>query len=215
MPDIPSINQIRQAFRIPDSILILASNNFLPKPSSTRQHVENFNVESVSQADKSLGYTSSLGTPVYTNIEFLPGTYETKTKGVFNSFGSSTDGPDRLRYEAVLITVSQEKKIITTAIQGRDGTVKEYIGLDDYQVVVNGIITGANGQRPMDQIIALKKMLDAPIAVEVASRYLQALDINYLVLKSYELDEQEGGYSYQRFSLTFISDVLQEIQFTA
>lgn len=210
----PSLNQIRRSFNIPDSVTIVVGQKFIAPPVAAKQKSEQFNIDNTDSRDTPLEYRSLLNTPVYTNIEFLPGTYETNTKGVFKSFGSGTDGPDRLRYEAVLITVSQAKKIVTTEIQGRDGTIKEYIGMDDYEVVVNGVITGKNGQRPFGEILALKKMLDAPIAIEVASAYLQTLGINYLVVESYSLEEQEGGYSYQNFSISFKSDVRQELELT-
>lgn len=211
----PSIQDLRTAFQIPASVRIITDSIFLENnPSVVKQNNPNFSIDNTDNRDQPLNYQSLLNTPIYTNIEFLPGSYETKTKGVFNSFGSTVDGPDRLRYEAVLVTVSQSKKIIKTEIQGRDGTVKEYIGLDDYEVTVNGVITGANGVRPIDQITALKKMLDAPISINVASTSLQLLGINSLVLESYELAEQEGSYSYQTFSLSFISDTQQELELT-
>lgn len=214
MPDIiPSINQLRREFQIPSAVTILEGRSLRIQRNTVYQNGQNFDTPPSTQEDKGLDYSSTLGTKVYTNIEFLPGKYETNVLGVFKEFGSSVDGPERLRYEAVLITVQQEKKIVTTEIAGRDGKIKEYIGLDDYNVTVNGIITGTNGQRPVDQIIALKKMLDAPISIHVASSYLQMLDINFLVLSSYELDEQEGGYSYQRFAMNFISDIEQEVDF--
>ena len=117
-----------------------------------------------------------------------------------------------MRYEAVIITVAQAKNIVKTEIQGRNGTVKEYIGLGDYEVTINGIITGTNGKRPNDQIQALQKMLDAPIPIEVASAYLQGFGINYLVVDSYEMGEDEGGYAYQKFSISCLSDIQQELQ---
>lgn len=211
------LTSIKQAFKIPNGVVIISDAAFrtgISQTNPTKQANPTFTIDQTDNRDPALNYQSTLNTPVYTNIEFLPGTYETNTKGVFKSFGSDTDGPDRLRYETVLVTVSQSKKIIKTEIQGRDGTIKEYIGLDDYQVSVRGIITGKNGQRPVDQISALKKMLDAPIAVEVASTYLQMLGIHFMVLESYELGETEGGYSYQTFSMNFLSDVQQELTFT-
>jgi len=212
MPTGNVLNQVRQAFRIPDSIVILASDKFLPPKSVSKQSSPQFSIDNTSNIDDPLSYRSLLNTPVWTNIEFLPGQYETNTPGVFRSFGSSVDGPDRLRYEAVIITVAQAKNIVKTEIQGRNGTVKEYIGLGDYEVTINGIITGTNGKRPNDQIQALQKMLDAPIPIEVASAYLQGFGINYLVVDSYEMGEDEGGYAYQKFSISCLSDIQQELQ---
>lgn len=210
---IPTINQVKQAFKIPDSIIILTEPQLIARNPALKQSAEKFNsIPKGAGTDTPLSYQSLLGTPIFSNIEFLPGQYETNTKGIFRNFGSAVDGPDRLRYEAVLITVAQQKLIVKTQIQGRDGSVKEYIGMDDFQVTVNGILTGTNGQRPVPQIAGLNKMLIAPIPIEVASSYLQIFGINYLVLESYELPQDEGGYSYQKFTMTFISDVQQELE---
>lgn len=212
--DQSNLNNLRNTFKIPDAVTIVTLKTGIgPGGTPIKQKQPSFpELSNFDYRDSPLPYRSVLNTPVYTNIEFLPGKYETSTKGVFKEFGSAAEGsPDRLRYDAVLITVSQAKKIIKTEIQGRDGTVKEYIGMDDYQVSVNGIICGRNGVRPMQEVAGLKKMLDAPIAIEVASAYLQNLGIHFLVVDSYELGEQEGSYSYQPFSINFISDVQQEL----
>lgn len=152
--------------------------------------------------DASIG-TSSLGTPVQSNIIFQGGSY-VDDKG-------DTQTWEQLTYNAVLITVTQAKKIIKTEIAGKNGTVKEYIGLDDYNVQVNGIITGANGVHPTDEISKLKAMLDAPVPIKVSCPYLQNLGVMNLVVDTYEIGQSEGGYSYQQFSISFIDDIPTEL----
>jgi len=196
--------QLRRAFKIPDSIIIVPATKFNLTKTDLKTNEQKFDIPQASPADTPL-YTSKLGTPVYSNISFIGGRYETNTKGVFVEYPSLT-------YDAVLITVTQAKKIIKTEIQGRDGTVKEYIGMDDYVVQVNGVITGANGQHPVNEIADLKKMLDAPVPIDVACSYLQNLSIMSLVVENYELGQQAGGYSYQSFAITFVSDVPQELR---
>jgi len=161
------------------------------------------NINQTDNSDKEL-YRSLLNTPVVSNLTFRGDTY-TDNSGVVKNFDSIT-------YEAVLLNVSQAKKIIKTEIQGRDGTVKEYIGMDDYQVTINGIITGPNGKYPYEDVRALKDLLDAPIPIVVICQFLQNLDVHTIVIENYELPRQEGGYSYQQFSITAISDVPQELR---
>lgn len=212
---IPTLNQLKESFNLPDSVIILTERQIIAKQQAINKAAtqnQNFNIPQATP-DPPLSYQSLLNTPVFSNIEFLPGTYETNTPGVFKSFGSTVAGdPDRLRFEAVLVTVSQQKVIVKTTIQGRNGTVKEYIGMDDFQIQVNGIITGANGVMPIQQIAGLNKMLIAPIPIEVACQFLQIFGIDYLVLDSYTLEEAEGAYAYQKFSLSFLSDVQQELE---
>ncbi len=162
-----------------------------------------YTIPAQAAGDKEL-YRSKLGTPVYTNLQFTGKTYEDQY-GKTRTFKTLT-------FDAVLITVSQSKNIITTAIQGRDGTVKEYIGMGDYIITIQGIITAENGRYPIDEVRDLKQMLDAPIAVEVVSWYLQNLDIANIVIKDYDIPQQEGGYSFQRFTINALSDTPQEIQ---
>ncbi len=198
------INNLRQAFQIPDSVTIIAARTLIPPAKPVVAGQPTYNIDQAITADQEL-YRSALGTPVYANIEFSAGEYQTNTPGVYKQFGP-------MRFEAVLITVSQAKKIIKTEIQGRDGTVKEYIGLDDYAVSINGIITGPNGSYPIADVSSLKKILDAPKSLDVSCTYLQNLGITTLVVDSYTLEQKEGGYSYQTFSISCISDVPQELQ---
>lgn len=205
MPSENGLNQIRRAFRIPDSVLIYTGVKLNIGQSHIGKQPEGgkYNIPQGAQRDAHISM-SALNTPVYSNIHFLDVEYTDIQGRTIRTEGKI--------YDAVLITVSQAKKIITTEIQGRNGTVKEYIGLDDYQVVVNGIITGANGVHPVDDIAALKKMLDAPVAIDVACAYLQNLGIQSLVAMDYTFEQQAGGYSYQTFSITFKSDIPQQLR---
>lgn len=163
---------------------------------------QELNINQKTFADKPVS-VSSLGTPVFSNLQFLADNY-TDNYGKVTSFKTIT-------FDAVIMTVSQSKNIVITQIQGRDGTVKEEIGLGDYIITINGIITGGNGHYPIDEVREFKKMLNANKTLEVVSTYLQNLDVTNLVIKDYEFAQEYGGYSYQRFSITALSDSLQEI----
>jgi hypothetical protein len=149
-------------------------------------------------------YKSSLGTPVICDLTLQGGSY-TDQDGKTQNF-------EDVQMITILVNVSQAKKIITTEIQGRDGTVKEYIGKDDYHITINGIITGENGHYPIDEVRVLKYILDAPVAINVVSTYLQNLDIFSLVVTDYAFDQEPGGYSKQNFTINCISDVPVELQ---
>lgn len=144
-------------------------------------------------------YLSSLGTPVVADIVFEGGTYTDDETGRQITFQSVT-------LATVLVSMSQPKRIIRTEIQGRDGSVKEYIGMDDYQVTVQGVITGTNGTFPHIEVAELHKILKAPITIPVVSAYLQLFDIFNLVVVDYSFDQEPGGYSKQNFVINAISD---------
>lgn len=142
---------------------------------------------------------SELGTPIYSDITFD---------------ACKFDGKDiaEVNVQTVLITVDQPINIIKTVIQGRDGTVKEYIGKDDMQITINGIITGKNGVYPRDKVNLLKQWLDAPISKGITTWWLDNMGVSNVVVSSYSFPQTEGGLSYQMFSINCISDLPVELK---
>lgn len=160
------------------------------------------------QMDPAL-YRSNLGTPVLTDLTLgdkvnTQNNQWTDQNGRVYSFQPIT-------LVAVLINASFPKKIVKTEIQGRSGTVKEYIGEDDAQLTISGIICGSNGHYPIDEVKQLMEIRKAPIPIVVTSNYLQNLDIDMLVIEDIELGQDEGGWSYQTFSIKAISDLPVEL----
>jgi hypothetical protein len=155
------------------------------------------------------GAQSFLGTPVFSNLVLNP--VEPYTDFLGNQFFPY--GKDIL-LNTVIITVDQPIRIIKTEIQGRDGTVKEYIGKDDAKITINGIITGANGVYPYFDVQMLKTWLDAPTSKGITAWWLDLLNITQMVVESYSFPQAEGGYSYQMFSIQAISDNPVELKIT-
>jgi hypothetical protein len=149
---------------------------------------------------------SDIGTPIYDDLTLSMDSY-------------IDNNGNQIRYEVlklenVLISVSRTNKIVRTDISGRDGSVFEFIGRDDKQISINGIIVGKNGERPVDRITELQTILDSIIAIQVSCKFLNQLGITDLIIDSYELPQQEGGYAYQQFSIKFYEYIPQEIRLT-
>jgi hypothetical protein len=143
-------------------------------------------------------FISKLGTVVYSNIIF--------NAGVILDENGVADSWNDFRIDDVLLAVSQSKKIITTEIQGRDGTVKEYIGLDDFQIQITGRLNGTYNVNPKDLTRQLKIILSAGQPLEITSWYLQNLDITDIVVKDFNFGQTEGEYSTQYFTINALSD---------
>ncbi|RTL60725.1 MAG: hypothetical protein EKK37_00795 [Sphingobacteriales bacterium] len=114
-----------------------------------------------------------------------------------------------------LCRVSQQKNILKTAIEGRDGTIKEFVGMGDYEIEISGTIDGANGVYPQDEVFVLKRMLDvndATIPIQIINQFLNTLDIYSIVIESYNLPQAPGGISYQLYSINAISTAPIELQ---
>jgi hypothetical protein len=144
-------------------------------------------------------FVSKLGTVVYSNLIINAGV-------ILDNNGVVVDRWEDFRIDDVLLTISQSKKIITTEIQGRDGTVKEYIGLDDFQIQITGRLNGGYNVNPKELTRQLKKILSAGQPLELTSWYLQNLDITDVVVKDFNFGQTEGEYSTQYFTINALSD---------
>lgn len=105
-----------------------------------------------------------------------------------------------------IISVSQAKKIVITEIAGNDGSVKEFIGMGDYEINISGRFSGSYGKRPADEINNLKQVLDINKTIGITSKYLLSLNINDCVVTNYDFPQAEGEYSTQYFSINLVSD---------
>ena len=159
------------------------------------------------QPDPSQFDLSPLGTPVMQNIIFKSVTY---TDFILKQKRTTPD----LVLINFLLHVNQAKKIVETEIQGLDGTVKEYIGLGDYNVTINGLIVAANGQSIASDLYNLMTQLKARVAIPVECDYLNNLGISTLVVKEFDLEQEAGGYSKQAFTIQCLSDKDVVLQIT-
>lgn len=151
-------------------------------------------------------FISKLGTVIYSNLIFNKG------REILN--GIVISEWEAFQCDDILFSVSQSKKIITTEIQGRDGTVKEYIGLDDYQIQMTGRISGSYNVYEKELVAQLKTILSVGQPLAVSSWYLQNLGITEIVVKDFSFGQNEGEYSTQYFTINAMSDNVIEASIT-
>lgn len=132
---------------------------------------------------------------------------------------------NNVRVELVecIITVNQEKNIVTTPMQGRDGTVKEYISDGDFTISVDAAVSSyvidQKGQSdfndshayPLSQLEDMIAILKIKDTLEVQSDFLTLFGINNVVVKSYGL-VQETHSNRQAFNIQMLSDTPYEIK---
>jgi hypothetical protein len=154
---------------------------------------------------------SYLGTNVFSNLNIK---YRTK--------GEGTTQVKRLMIDTALFVVTQTKNVVTTAIQGRDGTVKEYISLGDYKVSIKGVIAGYPGTYPQSKVQGkynspVADLIDAcndNRAVDVESWYLTMFGIYKLVITDFTIGQNEGEFSLQPFEISALSDTPFQLDIT-
>ncbi len=156
-----------------------------------------------------VGY-SYLGTPVFMNIEFESGTY-TDRNGNGIEYGNIFSNVDRytgLRIDTILCDVTIVKQIVKTKIQGVNGSVKEYISQDDYEITLRGALVDESGQRyPEEQVLQLVEYAEVPESVRIYSRFLNDnFNIQYLAIESVNFPQVEGTENVQLFEIKAVSD---------
>jgi len=151
--------------------------------------------------------TSALGTPVFADLTLKGGSY------IDNLTLKEVTFSD-IQFDAVLMTIDFASRVVKTEIQGRNGTVKEYIGQDDAKVSIQGVICGYNGHYPALEVSQLNDWCLAPISKGAVSTFLQNLGIQSLVVEDYSFPQAAGGYSYQTFTINCISDIPVELKIT-
>ena len=143
---------------------------------------------------------------------------ELEGKQWLTSLALKYDGKEFIFNECI-ITLNIEKNIVTTALQGRNGTIKEYISDGDYNISVDaGISTYTLDYKedfdityPIDAVAELKKFLSIPEALEVQSDFLEIFGIKSAVVKSFGL-QQETHSNRQSINIQMLSDEPYEIK---
>lgn len=131
---------------------------------------------------------------------------------VFSDIAIQQDGQTPLKLETVLIDVSQNKNIITTAVQGRNGTIKEYIADGDYDITIRGALVNPLSEAyPIDQVRDLHQVLLQSNIIDVVSDYLRIFEIYSIVVTSYRFFQQEGFQNMQLFEIQALSDAPVEL----
>jgi hypothetical protein len=108
--------------------------------------------------------------------------------------------------DSVLINVSMSKNIVTTAINGRNGTVKEYVSDGDYNISITGGIFSISNQYPETAVKILLQLLGSPEPLSVSSKFLQMFGIYKIAIQNYNLPQPQGLTNAQAFEISGLSD---------
>ena len=149
---------------------------------------------------------SALNTPIFDHFNIIGAVTYTK---FINGVEQEVILDAFIPIDTVVYTVSQPKNIITTQIQGSEfgGSVKEYISRGDYSITIQGGIFGENGKYPKEQVQNLIEYLEAPIALNVDSRFLTLFQIQKIVVEDYQFFQRKGRQSEQLFEIRCTSDI--------
>jgi hypothetical protein len=153
------------------------------------------------------GTAGLLGRSVFATVTLTTEAYEVEY------YNDRTQAIERVKMPAasvelgtVLVDVQLSKNIVTTAINGLNGTVKEFISDGDYEVSLRGALVSKGYDFPLADFKKLNEVLKAPVSLQVTSEFLALFPIHNLVVKGYTLPQTEGSSNSQLFEINALSD---------
>lgn len=152
--------------------------------------------------------TNELGSPI-TDPGYWTGRY-----ALCSLIFRKEDGSEFEIVDAVA-AVSRERRIVSTALTGRDGTVKEYISEGDWNInIILGIQPVRGGaiadEYPDEELRKLREFLDEKKPLEVYSNFLDIFDITKVVIKSCSATQMTEA-NYQAVNISAVSDEEYEL----
>lgn len=136
---------------------------------------------------------------------FIPG--YTKETGSSNIYDQQSFESDHLVWFdcSAIVSISSSKNLVITQVQGRDYSRKELVSNGDVNISVSGYITSQFPDiYPFEEVNKLKKILCYKGIVEVNNQILDGWDISKIIIKDFDMPQEEGGKAVQRYSFTAI-----------
>jgi len=163
--------------------------------------------------------TGLLGTLVYDELVISGGTFF-EQEDLTQSEPISYEG---LKIQNLLIEINFAKNVIVTKLQGRNGSVKEYISDEDYAITLTGLLIGENqgdlensaqdaevvsigNFYPELDVARLKAILEVPAPITLTSDFLNIFDISECVVINASIPQREASVDTQPFQINLLSD---------
>jgi hypothetical protein len=108
-----------------------------------------------------------------------------------------------------LMSLSCKKHIVTTPLVNRNGTVKEEISREDWEINVRGVIVGLDNNYPDNQVQIMKNWFDMSMALNIqnAKTAICLSEGEKVIITSLSLPECKGFENTQPYELKLVSDV--------
>lgn len=104
------------------------------------------------------------------------------------------------------VNVSGQKRIVKTVVPGRDGSVKELTGRDDYSVKIDLILLAKNYSKVSKEVESIIALWEKKDSINIVCPKTEMYGIEKVVFESFDHPETPGMPGYEKLSLTFSSD---------
>lgn len=124
-----------------------------------------------------------------------------------------TETADDILIKSAVCKVTLRKTIVSTAIAGRDGTVKELISAHDYDIEITFSLINSEDEYPAEALRLLSDLARENSTVYIDSAFLRLFDIDRVVVKEMEINQATYGNT-QDVTLKLDSDNDYEVEVT-
>lgn len=110
-----------------------------------------------------------------------------------------------------VVSITSRKRIVETYLTQRNGTVKELISGEGYQITVRGQMIGENGVYPEGDMVTLRNLYERNQAVNISCAatdiFLKRTDTkDMVVITSLTIPEKRGNKNVREYEMTMVSD---------
>jgi hypothetical protein len=144
------------------------------------------------------------GVPVFDQLEFVAPAASPNGNAIYPTVN--------LVMQTVILEVNMTRNIVKTVIQGRNGTIKEYISDGDYMITVRGAIVAKTNVYPKFDVAQLVNYCQIQDSITVKCSFLNDFHIQSLVIDSYNIAQKVGYRNMVPFELNCSSDTDLGIQ---
>lgn len=190
---------------------------FIPQPLNVTPTPKQYKFQTRDEQAPYIGSKSMLGTYVISNLEFPGGTYKDLNDNEI-SFPA-------IRFDTVLMGVTQERIIVKTKVAGANGTVKQYISEGDFDITATGrinsitvddgegnlTVTDPGNVIPEEEIRRIFNTFMVPESIKVVSDFLELFNVSTVVVDKYDIQEIEGSVNEFSFTIKMSSDTPIEL----
>lgn len=160
-------------------------------------------------------YQSYLDTPVYGS--FIFGDIQNESANNYVDQFGVTQEFKPLRFHECTYQISLSKNIVTTVLQGFNGTVKEYVSDGDLNISINGRLSGIYDSisdsfrsttfYPAEYVQKMIAILQVPASIPISNQIVSGLfGVNFVTVTNAEFQRNTAGLNFQDFSIDLISD---------
>lgn len=172
---------------------------FVAANTAPRRSIKRVQLKSPSFADAEEGTQNRDGEFGSMNLT-LPVTDQSYWEGryVLTRLILRKEDNERLEINDATVSISREKRIVSTSLVGLDGTIKEYICNGDYIITINaGIVAVRDGQvvdeYPSEGLNQIRRFLEENSSLEVWSTFFAIFNIHRIVITSFSIHQDTAS----------------------